>query len=287
MTLPLRILSVLAALWFAPPAHADAVLIGSYTWAVDDPLFGGFSAIEVRDGGTSFVAITDRAQFITGSFARRDGQITGVSAGPLVAMTGPGGRTLTRAESDSEGLAIAVDGTIYVSFEWMHGIRRFDAIGAPGSELMTTPAFDTYQTNASLEALAIDGDGVLYVIPERSGAATLPFPVYRLQDGIWDQPFSIPRRGPFLVVGADIGPDGRLYVLERDFAGIGFRSRVRRFDLRGGSEEVLLETRVRQHDNLEGISVWQDDHGLRMTLISDDNFVRFQRTEIVEYRLTD
>ena len=48
-----------------------------------------------------------------------------------------------------------------------------------------------------------------------------------------------------------------------------------------------METRLRAHDNLEGISVWQDEQGLRMTLISDDNFRAFQRTEIVEYRLTD
>ncbi len=262
-------------------------MIGSHHWTLDDPRFGGFSAIEVSDDGASFVALSDRAVFITGNFARTDGQITGITAGRIVTMTGPGGRALTRAESDSEGIAIAPDGTIYVSFEWMHGIRSFAVIDAPGSDLMTTPAFDGMQANASLEALAIDSHGALYTIPERSGAATLPFPVYRLADGLWDQPFDIPRRGAFLVVGADIGPDGRLYVLERDFLGIGFRSRVRRFDMTGGNEELVLQTRVRAHDNLEGISIWQDDQGLRMTLISDDNFRAFQRTEIVEYRLTD
>ncbi len=283
----MRLTYLLAALWLALPARSEAVLIGSHHWTLDDPRFGGFSAIEVSDDGASFVALSDRAVFASGQFTRTDGRITGITAGPIVTMTGPGGRALIRAESDSEGLAIAPDGTIFVSFEWMHGIRRFAAIDAPGSELMTTPAFDGMQTNASLEALAIGSDGALYTIPERSGVATLPFPVYRLQNGLWDQPFDIPRRGAFLVVGADIGPDGRLYVLERDFLGIGFRSRVRRFDLTGGDEAMVLETRLRQHDNLEGISIWQDDQGLRMTLISDDNYRAFQRTEIVEYRLTD
>jgi len=92
---------------------------------------------------------------------------------------------------------------------------------------------------------------------------------------------------PFWSQAQISGPDGQLYVLERDFLGIGFRSRVRRFDLTGGNEQILLETRLRQHDNLEGISIWQDDQGVRMTLISDDNYRAFQRTEIVEYRLTD
>lgn len=262
-------------------------MIGSYVWTVDDARFGGFSAIDVSPDGNSFIALSDRAVFASGRIVRTDGEITGIVTNPLVTMTGPGGRALTRAESDSEGLAIAADGTIFVSYEWTHGIRSFDAIDGPASELMTTSDFDGLQNNASLEALAIDENGALYTIPERSGAAALPFPVYRLQDGTWDQPFDIPRRGVFLVAGADIGPDGLLYVLERDFLGIGFRSRVRRFDLSGGNEKVLLQTRVRQHDNLEGISVWRDEQGLRMTLISDDNFRAFQRTEIVEYRLTD
>jgi hypothetical protein len=41
------------------------------------------------------------------------------------------------------------------------------------------------------------------------------------------------------------------------------------------------------HDNLEGLDVWADAEGLRATMISDDNFRFFQRTEIVDYRLPD
>jgi hypothetical protein len=93
----------------------------------------------------------------------------------------------------------------------------------------------------------------------------------------------------FLVTGADVGPDGRLYVLERSFSILGgFASRVRRFAIgRDGltDETLMLETPPGRHDNLEGISVWQDDDGLRMTLISDDNQRFFQRTELVDYRL--
>jgi len=75
-------------------------------------------------------------------------------------------------------------------------------------------------------------------------------------------------------------------VLERDFVGLGFRSRVRRFAMDGTDEVTLLETGLLKHDNLEGISVWQDHEALVMTLISDDNFRGLQKTEIVEYLLT-
>mgnify|MGYP002634128825 CR=1 FL=1 len=109
---------------------------------------------------------------------------------------------------------------------------------------------------------------------------------------MWDQPFSIPRRGPFLVVGADIGPDGKFYLLERHLSGIfGFQTRIRRFALTGealSDENVLLETPTGKHDNLEGIAVWRDAAGdIRITMISDDNFRSFQKTEFVEYRVIE
>ena len=86
-----------------------------------------------------------------------------------------------------------------------------------------------------------------------------------------------------------IGPDGKLYVLERDFRGLrGFASRVRRYameDDKIGPPEHILTTSLMQFDNLEGIAVWADGQGIRITMISDDNFLFVQRTELVEYRV--
>ena len=82
-----------------------------------------------------------------------------------------------------------------------------------------------------------------------------------------------------------------MYVLERKFGSVGFRTRLRRFTLSreglaGG--QILLNTALAQHDNLEGLSIWRDAAGaLRATMISDDNFLWIQRTEIVEYRLPE
>ena len=270
----------LVLLW-AIPAAADATFIGSYTWVSDDPLFGGFSGIELSEDGLHLTALSDRGAFITAVLTRTDGVITDVTAGAIIPMTDTGGQL------DSEGLAISTDGQIFVSFEGQHGVRQFAGLSGRSVSLPVAPDFADMQHNSSLEALAIGPDGTLYTVPERSGRATRPFPVYRLRDGHWDHTFDVPRRGAFLMSGADIGPDGLLYLLERDFNGIGFRTRVRRFDLRGGSEETVLQTGSLTHDNLEGISVWADDTGLRLTMIADDNFRMFQRTEIVEYRIID
>ena len=283
----MRRLLCLLALLRAVPLYADAVFLSSYTWDAPDPNFGGFSAIELSPDGGGFLAVNDRGFVARGAIARNGPEIAAVDISTLRRLLGPTRAPLADDFNDSEGLAIGPDGTFFVSFEGEDGIRLYDGIDQPGSELMASPAFAVFQPNASLEALAIGPDGALYTMPERSGLATRPFPVYRYKSGIWDQPFDIPRRGPFLVTGADIGPDGRLYILERDFAGIGFRSRVRRFALDGSDEALIVQTSLRSYDNLEGISIWQDADGLRMTLISDDNFRSFQRTEIVEYRLTD
>ena len=71
-------------------------------------------------------------------------------------------------------------------------------------------------------------------------------------------------------------------MLERQFRGIaGFGNRVRSFVVgaRGlGDEKTLLQTPIGLHDNLEGISVWQDGAGdIRLTMVSDDNFLAIQR----------
>lgn len=268
------------------PATAEAELIGTYVWNLPDSWFGGFSGIEVADNGVDFLTVSDRITLVEGRLLRdADGLVVGVEVTDHAPLLNGEGQVLRGARADSEGLAIGPDGNIYIAFEIMPRVRVQPGLHGTPERLPSHPDFDGMISNASLEALAIAPDGTLYTMPERSGRAGTPFPVYRYKDGTWDIPFSIPRRDAFLLSGADIGPDGMLYVLERDFTGIGFRTRVRRFDLSGGSEKVILQTRTGTHDNLEGISVWQDDQGLRITMIADDNFRFLQQTEIVEYRL--
>lgn len=282
----MRILAVLLCLW-APAALAEAQFIGAYQWSFDDPNFGGLSGVAITDNGTRIMAMSDRAHVFTGTVKRDGDQITGIGDVQASGLRDEHDRPLRQWLSDSEGLALAPDGRFYVSFEGQTQIRAYAGPDAPGIPLPTHPDFAGMQKNASLESLTIGPDGALYTLPERSGRADWPFQVYRYSDG-WTTPFSIPRRGSFLPTEADVGPDGFLYILERDFYGVGFRSRVRRFDLTGGNEVEILESGIGQFGNLEGLSVWRDETGaIRLTMISDNNFLEIQRTDIVEYRLTD
>lgn len=283
---------ILAAL--AAPALADppqARFASNTLWSIADEDFGGWSGIEVAEDGVGFTAISDRGHIVTGRLLRNGrGWLTGVDAGPMVALSHVDGGTLPRYWNDSEGLAIAPDGRVYVSFEAEHRVNAYDDVAADrATHLPRAEGFASMQNNSSLEALAIGPDGALYTLPERSGQLDRPFDVYRYKDGEWTIPFTIPRREDFLPVGADFGPDGRLYLLERSLSTsqLGFASRVRRFDVDGDTisgEVTLLTTDPRQHDNLEGIAVWRDDlEIIHLTMISDDNFRFFQISEIVEY----
>lgn len=280
----------------AEPAALDATRaqhVATYVWNMDDASFGGFSGIEISDDGSRFTTISDRATIRWGTIQRdARGRITGLLTEGTTRLHDGKGQPLRQDwRGDSEGLAIGPDGHLWISFEGETRIARYDAPNGPAHVLPRPPEFDLMQRNSSFEALAIAPDGTLLTLPERSGKLTRPFPVWRWRDGAWDQPFAVPRSGDWLTVGADIGPDGRFYLLERDFKGLlGFRSRVRRFDLSETgltNERTLLESYPLQYDNLEGISVWSDDIGIRIALISDDNFGFLQRTELVEFRVTD
>ena len=265
------------------PARLSAVLPVT---AQDDRL-GGLSALELSADGVDFTALGDRGLLVTGQLDRAaDGTLTGLRDLVLAALPAAGGGALPADLADSEGLA--TDGaTLFVAFEGDHRVVAHPRQGTP-RRLPTSPDWAALPGNGGIEALAIDAQGRLLALPERSGAVTAPFPVWRLEDGAWRQVAALPRSAGFLPVGADMGPDGRLYVLERSFDGLSFRSRVRRLDLDSGRTDTLLVTSRFRHGNLEGLAVTDaPGGGLRLTMISDDNFHPLLRSEIVEYVITD
>lgn len=290
------LIAALATAIIAAGSSVSAVTldyIGTYVWNDDDPRFGGFSGIEITEGGKRFHVISDRTNLFWGNIDRDvAGRIRHMGISGRAHLKGSDGEPLSGGYlGDSEGLAIDDNGQIWVSFEGLNRVVLHTNPDAAGRPLPRPPEMFTGKSNAGFESLAIDADGALFTVPERSSGPDQPFPVLRFKDGKWDQPFTIRREGGWLPVGSDFGPDGWFYLLERGFQGIlGFSSRVSRFrfDASGVMEEqLLLETSPLQYDNLEGLSVWHDGQGIRLTMISDDNFLFVQRTELVEYRLRE
>lgn len=281
----------LAALLASAAAQAQqAQFLDSFTWSSSGAAeFGGFSGLELAPDGESFFAMSDSGMLATGALIRENGKIVGVSEAQLNQLMRQNGNPLTGFAADAEGLALAKDGRLYVSFEGFHRVAFLAPQSYVTRHIPRDPAFETQQRNSSFEALALDPQGRPITLPERSGAWERPFPVFRLEGNTWSQPYTLRRDGKYLPVGADTGPDDRLYLLERHFTGIAFTSRVRSFAFTPTGlvdERLVLQTPAGRHDNLEGISVWQDEDGrIRLTMISDDNFNFFQRTQFVEYAL--
>lgn len=271
---------------------SEVELVGRVTWTMpEEPRFGGLSGLIVAPDGHAITAVSDRGRVVRATIRRNSaGAPAEIAGSALIPLRDAGGAPLSGRRADAEGLARAPDGGVWISFEGDHRVARLDPGSNVPRDLPGDPSFADLQINSGFEALATDGERRLLTLPERSGKLDRPFPVWRLDRGRWTQPYALARRPPHLPVGADTGPDGRFYLLERHFAGIfGFSTRIRSFafGLDGlHDERILLQTTPGTHDNLEGLSVWRDaDGALRLTMVSDDNFHFLQRTELVEYRL--
>lgn len=259
---------------------------GVMRWEIRAPWFGGWSGIEVTDQGRRMIVVSDRGQLTDATMERADNRLTGITLGGSRRLSDPSGARLAKLANDAEGLAVAPDGTVFVSFEHRHRIMQADPDTGRTSSRIDIPFADTLAPNSGVESLAVRADGTLYALGEKAPRGREAFPLYSYRNGEWRVSAQIPRRGPFVPVGADIDPSGRLWLLERTLTPLGFRSRIRLFvlDQDDPQEYTMMTSGPGHYDNLEGISVWQDAGGqLHVTMISDDNFFRIQRTQIVEF----
>lgn len=261
----------LALIFAASASFADPL-----TYLRSMPLtgLGGVSAIELEARGNRALVLSDRGTAHRFDIMRT-GQGGAISNVTSIALPFP--------DRDTEGLAITGD-DILISYEGPGEVGMID-----GTMLPSPREFSALPQNGALEALAAAPDGTIYTIPENPKDRGGPIPIYRHRDSTWTIAGLLPRPDGFRPTGADIGPDGLLYILERAFSPLGFRTRIRRVDPDASDmvATTLLTTRLGRHDNLEGLSVWVSSSGATcLTMVSDDNFLSVQRSELVEYALT-
>lgn len=294
------LIAALSALIIGTSVNAQAVFLGDVALsALDAPLFGGLSAIEMTEGGTTAIVLSDRGTLFDLSLIRDGPTIVAVTLLRTAPITWEEGIHLPSIQRDSEGLAILPDGTLAISFEGgphaRVALHRRD-----GVQTTTLPAIRgaaALPRNGAFEGLAVDAQGRLYTVPESSFAAEEGHGpevnvVMRLERDGWERFALISRSRGWSPVALDFDERGRLYMLERrESILVGFTSRLTRFETSNGSlgmAEVLLQTTAGRHGNLEGLSVWRDRAGrLIATMVSDDNFLPFLSMALVEYALPD
>lgn len=283
-----------AALTFSPTGVQAAELkeLGRFTWSRDFNWFGGWSGLDVADDGIHASAVSDVGVLVTGVLERKNGQFVDFMIDEPAFLTGPGKNRLDeKKHNDAEALVRLKDGSHIVSFEGAHRIYKYSATGVFDSVISDHPAPAGPDSNRGLEALAMTPDGTLVEVPEISGALTKPFQIQAFQDPAWEPIFNLPRSAGLLPVGADFGPDGHLYVLERGFNGIFFFTRIRRVLFANGQAtraETLWKSDLTSRENYEGITLWEEGAGtIKALIVSDDNFSALQRTQFIEFALIE
>ncbi len=264
--------------------------VGVYKLSNPSKLFGGISSIIVEKGGSEFILLSDKSNYFKGNASRDSkGKITTISISEAYPILSSKGEPLRERNFDSEALAKFQDGSFLISFESNDRIMYHSTLDSPGEFLPSHPNFEEFHYSKGIEALAVSNEGFVYAIPEAPQMGNSHIEALRFDGEKWEKSFLIDVADGYNITDALFAPDGTLLILERYYSWVGFTSRIRRFKLIDGKAEylqTLLESRFREFDNLEGISMWLDkNQEYWLTVVSDDNFNIFQVTQLVEFKI--
>ena len=273
---------------------------GGLALSAPQRIFGGLSGLEVMEDGR-LVAVSDNADWLEARIVLDEsGALIGVSGARMAFMRDENAAPFaSKRAGDAEGVAHLADGRFAVAFEQTQNVRIYDLNrDGPFGAALAGPRLEGAQRlprNASLEAIASDGFGVLIVGAEGGAGAT---PVWRAPvEGAESSPIAArynPASG-YSLTGMDRLPDGGFVALERFYAPIiGARARLTRIaDVPADGEIAPREELARLAppmplDNFEGVAaVRMPDGATRLYIISDDNFSSRQRTLLYAFDLVE
>lgn len=278
-------MSVTVSALDAPPTVGALRVLGAWRLEANDARFGGWSDLRLQSDGEALV-ISDQGYWMAfappstaGEASVRFGVMRDSMAAPLA----------SKQEADAEGLALLPDGRALVSFEGRHRIDAYDltrrgflAAAAPGPNLAGLARLGS---NSGAEALTVLPDGRVFAGAEGGelwvvrADATEPAPMA--------QRLSLPL-GWMLTAASAQGE--MLYLVWRFFNPItrDLQADIRRCPLSGLDTPPLRCERLAvlaapfPVDNFESIEAEATPDGVRLTILSDDNYSAQQRTVLVQ-----
>ncbi len=269
----------------------------------DHPDFGGLSGLIVSGDGKALIAITDQGNWVTADVTSKDGrpiELTDALIAPIMDMDGT--PLSGKRQTDAEGLTVAIGGDprtspTLVAFERNHRLQEYDltslGFDAPALAIPDFGAFDDLENNGGLEAIALLPDGSLLAISESTFDEDGHIIGARLTETA-AIPVRLKQHLPYALTDMDLLPNGDLITLERHYSPLaGVSMMMRRIPAEALDKnepldgEVLVEANhTRSIDNMEGLSVRQDDTGRTLLyVVSDDNFNAIQRTLLLVFAL--
>jgi hypothetical protein len=257
------------------------------------PRFGGLSDIAVMADGRA-VIVTDEGQFYELRIVLdASGRLASIADARRTPLVGLDGRPLSdKTVADSEGVALLSNGDRLVSFERQHRIWRYPSGGGPPVPAPAPDTAPTFPPNAGLEALAVlpGGTGSAYLAGSEGGSQVWQC---RLDDGCRET--ALGKRVPddYGLTAMAASPDGAtLALLARSFSPErGVRVVVRlaaRAAIDSASAPLLDELVLGEpltRDNFEGMALvnGREAGGLRLYLLSDNNFSDSQKTYLLAF----
>ena len=277
--------------------------IGGLQIESESKLFGGFSGLAIKENGQKLITVSDTANWLTANLLRNEaGKLTGIKNTNISCLCRSNGKPYGgKHMGDAESLVI--NGKLaHVSFEGANRINTYDLDKhyVPSNARQATPSFKPYKLSGrkGLEALALAPKtspiaGKFLTIAEESLNAKGDHRAFITGKSKIEE-LSITATNDYQITDAEFLENGDLLILERKLGLIiDLGIRVRRFKAdtiapaKTLSGEILFESGITsQIDNMEGLAAWKNSKGETiLTLISDDNFARFQRTILLEFKL--
>jgi hypothetical protein len=263
-----------------------------------DIAFGGLSGIRLSADGTRLLAISDRAMWFQTGLRYEQGVLVGLEHADLMPIRDAAGRPLIPPRSDAESF-VRVPGGLIAGYERAHRLVHYnvDANGAPSPNgaymLPSPPELQRAPLNGGLESLTVLADGRLLAITEALDVGD-GFAGWIIAGDAWE-PLRYVAAPGFNPTDATTLPNGDVLVLERRFTLFERAARILRIraaDIQPGARLVGTElARIAaplQIDNFEGIDAIADPAGgIRLFLVSDDNFGVLQRTLLLQFWMPD
>ena len=267
-------------------------LLGGWQLTSGARSFGGLSALDVD--GSYVTALSD-----AGTVVRfRLGRFGNVSGASIRSLPEGCGRVILKTDNDTESLAH--DPTRqhwWVGYEWRNAICRLDAGVQTGEAVAAPPTMNRWPKKQGAEAMVRLADGRFVVIAEGAGPGDV-HPLLLFDRDPTDRAAEVTQvsyRAPAGFDPTDVAqlPDGRLLVLNRRFSVWSlFTAVLVIVDPIAARPTSIVEGRVIARfeppvvaDNYEGLSVTVEGGKPIVWIVSDDNFMAWQRTLLLKFAL--